>query len=154
MSDAKLSGYKTATTAITWASGQDLVSLGDNEWTDLSDAIDNSTDLYLSVDLECVLASAAFTGGDAVIEVYLIPSIDGTNYPNWTGNATTEEQENGQYFVGSFMTSGATVAQRAALRDIALPNGKYKWGFRNRTNVALAASGNTISWRPHGYQAV
>ena len=39
----KLSGYLASAAAITWASGQTLTSLTDNEYTDLSDEIDNST---------------------------------------------------------------------------------------------------------------
>ena len=154
MSEFKLSGYKAAAAAVAWASGTALNDLLNDEWTDLSDEIDNSTNLYLSVDLEIVLASAAFTGVDSAIEVYLIPSVDGTNYPNWTGSVNTAEQENMPYFVGIAVTSGAEAAQRMVLRDIPLPNGKYKWGFRNASNVTLAASGNAANWRPHQVQSV
>ena len=153
MGDINLSGYKAAAATVTWASGQTLDSAVDNEWTDLSDEIDNSSNLYAFVDLEIVLASAAFTGTDSVIELYLVASVDGTNYPDWTGNVTSEEQENAQYHVGTVTTSGATAAQRMALRDVSLPNGKYKWGLRSRANVTLAASGNTLKWRPHQIQA-
>lgn len=153
MADLKLSGYKATASTIAWTSGQDLNSLSDDEWTDLSDEIDNSTNLYALVDLEINLASAAFTGSDSMLEVYLVPTVDGTNYPNWTGNVTSEEQENRQYFVGAVTTSGATEAQLMVLRDIPLPNGKYKWGFRNRAGVATAASGNSADWRPHQHQS-
>ena len=151
MADITLSGYKVAAQSIAWASGQDLDTLSDDEWTDLSDEIDNTTDKYIYADLEIVLGSAAFTGADSVIEAYIVPSIDGTNYPDWTGNVTTEEQENEQYHVATVKTSGATAAQRMADRKIELPNGKYKWGFRNKTGVATAASGNTAMWRPWNY---
>lgn len=143
------SGYLASAASITWASGQTLASLTDNEYTDLSDEVDNSTNKYMYVDLEIVLASAAFTGADSGIEVYLIPTVDGTNYPTWTGNGTSDEQENNGFFVGFVSTTGTTAAQRMVLRDIDLPNGKYKWGFRSRANVSLAASGNSASWRPH-----
>ena len=149
MADITLSGYKVAAQSIAWASGQDLVSLTDNEWTDLSDAIDNSTDKYVLADIEIVLGSAAFTGTDSLIEVYLVPSVDGTNYPDWTGNAAGDEQENDPYYVGRVITSGTTAAQRLVFRNVQLPNGLYKYGFRNRSNVTLAASGSTAKWRPH-----
>jgi len=97
-----------------------------------------------------VLASAAFTGTDSGIEAYIIPSMDGTNYPTWTGNGTADEQENNGFFVGFAATTGTTDAQRMIIRDVDLPQGKYKWGFRNRGNVSLAASGNSVSFRPHG----
>jgi hypothetical protein len=145
----RLTGYLATATSVAWTSGQTLDSALDNEWTDLSDAIDNSTNKYPFVDIEIVLASAAFTGTDSAIEVYLVPSVDGTNYGDWTGNVTTDEQENNGYFVGSKLTSGATAAQRLTLRDIPLPNGLYKYGLRNRGNVTLGSSGNTVKWRPH-----
>jgi hypothetical protein len=144
-----LSGYLAGAAAVAWASGQDLDSLTDDEWTDLTDAIDNSTNKYALVDLELVLGSAAFAGTDSIIEAYLIASVDGTNYGDWTGNVTTNEQENQPYLVFSFTTSGATAAQRLIKKRVALPNGLYKWGFRNKSGVTLAASGNTFKWRPH-----
>jgi len=151
MADATLSGYKAAATSIAWASGQTLNSLLDNEWTDLSDAIDNSTNKYLFADLEIYLASAAFTGYDSVIHIFLVPSVDGTNYPNWTGNVTTDEQENQPHYIGTVVTSGATGTQRMVLRNVVLPNGLFKFGFRSEANVTLAGSGNTAKYRPHQY---
>jgi len=40
------------------------------------------------------------------------------------------------------------------LMDVPLPDGKYKWAVRSRANVSLAASGNTLYWRPHSIQSV
>ena len=139
MADAALSGYQAAEAAISFTGTRTLVSLANEEWTDLSDEIDNSTNKYIMVDLRIVLASAAFAGTDSLIEVFLVPSVDGTTYPTWTGDGIVAEQENQVFYVNSVM------------RNITLPNGKYKWGVRNRTNIALAASGNTIYWRPHGF---
>lgn len=154
MADLALLGYETTEAAITWAAGQSLTSLTNDEYTDLSDEIDNSSNLYVYVDLRMVLGSAAFTGTDSGIECYLIPTVDGTNYPTWTGNGTTDEQENNPFFVGFIPTTGTTAAQAGVLRGVELPSGKYKWAFRNRGNVTLAASGNTIYWRPWSYKSV
>lgn len=153
MANLTLSGYLDTEAAIVWTSGQDLISLVDNEFTDLSGEVDNSTNKYVYADLRLVLASAAFTGGDSGLECYLIPSVDGTNYPTWTGNSTADEQENTAFFVGFIPFTGTTAAQAGILRDVNLPNGKYKWGFRNRGNVTLASSGNTVYWRPHSVAA-
>ncbi|MBK8106117.1 MAG: hypothetical protein IPK42_11270 [Betaproteobacteria bacterium] len=82
----KLSGYLASEAAIVFSGTQQLVSLADNEYTDLSDEIDNGTNLYEMVDLRIVIASAAFiTPADCGMEIYLIPTVDGTNYPTWTG---------------------------------------------------------------------
>lgn len=149
MANITLSGYLAAATTVVWTSGQSHDSLTDNEWTDLSDAIDNSTNKYALADYELVLGSAAFTGTDSIVNLYLIPSVDGTNYGDWTGNVTTEEQENEPYYICSFITSGATAAQRLTKERSALPNGLYKLALRNASGVTLAASGNTLKWRPH-----
>ena len=151
MADTTLSGYKAAATAIAWTSGQALNSLSNNEWTDLSDEIDNSTNKYMLYDLEIYLASAAFTGATSRVDIYLLASVDGTNYPNWTGNVTTAEPENEQYRVDTVFTSQATEAQRMVSLRIPVPNGKHKFAFRNRTGVALAASANTAKYRPHQF---
>lgn len=152
MANVTLSGYLTTATAVAWTGAtQKIDSLTDNEWTDLSDEIDNSTNKYAFVDLELVLGSAAFTGSDSGIEVYLIPTVDGTNYPSWTGNVTSDETENNGFFVGFMATTASTAAQRMTLVRVPLPNGKYKYGLRNRGNVTLASSGNTLSWRPHSF---
>lgn len=154
MTDLKLSGYLASAATITLSGTQTLASLTNGEWTDLSDALNNSSDLAFYEDLEIVLGSAAFTGAGSALRVYLLPSVDGSNYPDWTGNVTSEEPENEQYYVGEVSTSQSTAAQRLVLRDIALPNGLYKYGFRNATGVTLAASGNTVSYRRHRYMSV
>jgi hypothetical protein len=102
-----------------------------------------------------VIASAAFiTPADCGIELFLIFSEDGTNYPTWTGNTTTDQLHNAPFFVGFIPFTGTTAAQGGVLTGVRLPNGKYKWAARNRGNVSLAGSGNTIYWRPTSVQSV
>lgn len=148
----KLSGYLAPAAALVWTSGQSLNSATDNEWTDLSDEIDNSTNKYAYVDLYFDLGSAAFTGTDSGIEIYLVKCVDGTNYPTWIGNVTTDEQENNGFYIDFVPTTGTTAAQKAVtMKPIPLAQGKYKWGFRNRGNVTLNSS-NTVYMRPHTFQ--
>lgn len=155
MADTTLSGYKVAAQTVTFAGTQTLASLTDGEWTNLSNAIDNSTNKYMMADLELVLGSVAFPAAvDNLVSFYLVPSVDGTNYPNWVGNVTTEVQENNIHFIGSVVCSDATEAQRLVLRAVSLPPGLYKYGVRNTAGVSFAASGNTLKWRPWGYSSV
>ena len=153
MVDAVLSGYKAAAQAVAFSGTRTLVSLADNEWTDLSDVIDNSLTKYMMADLRLELGSAAFTGTDSIIEIYLIISVDDTNYPDWVGDVTTDVQENNQYFVGSITLNDQTEIQRQALRSVAMVAGKFKFGIRSRASVALAGSGNTLKWRPWQYSS-
>lgn len=150
MVDSVHSGYKAALAAVVFSGTQQFTALTDNEWTDESNAIDNSSTKYLFADLRIELGSAAFSGTDSTIEVYLIISVDDTNYADWTGGGTADEQENQIHFVGSVTTSGTTAAQDLVLRSVALPPGKFKFGIRSRANVTLNAN-NTLSWRPWNY---
>lgn len=153
MVDSVLSGYKAAAQAVVFSGTQQIDSALDNEFTDLSDEIDNSLDKHMMMDLELVLGSVAFTGTDSLMEIYLVPSIDDTNYPAWQGDVVTDEQENNGFFVGSMTTTGANEAQRMALRSVAMPPGKFKFGIRSRAGVTLAGSGNTLKWRPWQYSS-
>lgn len=148
----KDTGYQAAIAAIVWtAPTQDFNSLGDGEYCSLSDAIDNSTNKYEMVDLEFDLGSAAFAGG--TIAIYCVPSVDGTNYGKWEDNVSTAQVENEQYYAGSITVSDETEAQNIVIRDVSVPSGLYKWGFRNNSGIALNAS-NTVSWRPHSVEDV
>ena len=153
MANLTLSGYLASAVAVAWTGAtQKIDSLTDNEWTDLSDEIDNSSNKYALADLELVLGSAAFAGADSGIEVYIVPTVDGTNYPDWSGNATTDAPEQSHYFAAFLPLKASTAARRAASASqspVALPNGKFKFGIRSRANVTLASSGNTLSYRPH-----
>lgn len=153
MTDAVLSGYKEEAQTVAFSGTQTMASLADNEWTDLSDEIDNSTLRYMLADFQLDLGSiTAGTTGDEAVELYIIPCIDGTNYPDWLGNSISDAQENNQYYVGSFtIKQSGAATKRSNLRAVSMPNGKFKIGVRNRCNVALAASGNTIKYRRHQF---
>ena len=153
MANVTLSGYLASAISIAWAgASQKIDSLTDNEWSDLSDEIDNSTNKYYLADLDLALGSAAFTGSDAGIEVYIVQTVDGTNYPDWTGNTTSEAPEQSHYFVAFMPLTAATAARRvvsSSQSPVKMPNGKFKFGIRSRANVTLAGSGNTLYYRPH-----
>ena len=158
MTTLKLSGYLDSAASVAWtAATQKIDSLTDNEWTDLSDEVDNTTNLYAYADLDLVLGSAAFTGTDSGVEVYIVPTVDGTNYPDWSGNSTSDAPQQTHYFVAFLPLTASTAARRVVSSSqaaIELPQGKFKFGIRSRANVTLAASGNTLSYRPQAYQAV
>ncbi len=149
---AKSSGYLDSATSVAFNGTQTMASLTDNEYTDLSDEIDNSSNKYLLVDFELALGSFTPDGTDAGAELFVIPSVDGTNYPDWTGNTTTDKPENNQWYVGWFTIkdSDAAATPRAACRGVTVPPGKYKVGLRNRANATWASSGSTLKYRPHG----
>lgn len=148
MAETTWSGYKAASaTALT----TELNSLANGSVSALSSEIDNSTNKYLFMDLELYLASLTPTTG-GYVSVYVVPSEDGTNYPSFDTGASPGDY-NGNYFVTSFSTKAATAAQRMVRREILVPPGKWKIAVQNSCGAALAASGNTLSWRPYNYAA-
>ena len=151
MAELQSTGYQAAAAAVVFSGTQTMQSLATDEWTNFSDSISNSSN-YVMADFECVLESAAFTANDQV-NLYIIPILDATD-PDWTGNVATEEQQNEQYFVGAFVTTGDTNAQRIMLRNIPLPPGSFRIGVRNKTAVSFTAQNNVINWRPHSYQSI
>lgn len=155
MTTVKRSGYLATEDAVVFSGTQQLNSLTDNEYTDWSDEIDNSSNLHMFADLRLALASAAFaTPADCGVEVFVIPTVDGTQYPTWGGNTTTDTTHNNLFYAGYIPLTGATAAQNGVLSDVPLPNGKFRFAVRNRGNVTTAASGNTLYWRPHSVQSV
>ncbi len=158
MTTLKLSGYLASAVSVAWTGAtQKIDSLTDDEWTDLSDEVDNTTNLYAFADLDLALGSAAFTGTDSGVEVYVVPTVDGTNYPDWSGNSTSDAPQQVHYFVAFLPLTASTAARRVVSSSqaaIELPQGKFKFGIRSRANVTLAASGNTLYYRPKAYQAV
>ncbi len=150
MVDSVLSGYLAVSQSVAFSGTRTLVSLASEEFTDLSDVIDNSLTGYMFSEWAFACTSVVFTGES--FELYIIPLVDAA-YPTWTGDGIVDEPQNAPHFVGSFALTGATGAQEATLRSIALPSGLFKVGCRNRGGVALAASGTTLKWRPWGYKS-
>lgn len=143
MTTTKHSAYGAIVSDFTTA----LNSIANNANSAASAAIDNTTALDLYIDLELVLAAqgVARTAG-ATVNVYLTPSIDGTNY--------TDVNETVAELVATFILDAATTARRVAIRDIPIPPGLYKLFVRNQTGQAFAASGNTLKRRPHSITTV
>ncbi len=150
MADVKNSGYLAAAQT---ALSTELNALANLTWSSLSSEIDNSTNGYMFMDIEADLASITPTGADATIEVYVVPSVDDTQFPTYTETGTSDEQENNQYFVGAITLSLDAEVQIHMLRGVEVPPGKWKLGIRNQSNVQLGASGSTIKWRPWGYKS-
>ena len=152
MTDVKKTAYLAeAQTALS----TQLNNLADDTWSAVSAEFDNSTNGYMFMDIEVYLEAANFTGADSAFEVYIVPSLDGVNYPITGNTGSGDDQENNQYFVGSITTTGVSQeVQRQVIRGVEVPNGKWKVFARNRTNDALTSTdNNTVKWRPWGYKS-
>ena len=126
----RLSGRTTnPETALT----TELNSLANNTASSIGSAISNdgSTELDTHAEAEIVLASLTPVA-PAYIEVWLVPTIDGTNYAD-TG-----------YCVASIAIATGTAAKREVSARFPVPARDHKFKVINRTGVSLGSSGNTL----------
>jgi len=137
-----LSSYATIATALS----TELNSLANAASTAASSAIDNTSALDMWDDLEVNLGTFGSTpSAGAYLEIYLIPSVDGTNYADGS-NSVAPAQE---LLVGSVSVRANTAAQRLVLRGVPIPPALFKYLIINRTGQALNASGNTLKRRSY-----
>jgi len=141
--------------SVKWEVGSiaTVLSSGLNSLADdgnaLSSEIDNTTVLYLFDDVEWLHAALGYTpSAGAVIELYIVEALDGTNYED--GDASIDPPA--ANLVGVFNIRASTASQRHTLRQIPIPPFKFKYVVINKTGGALASSGNTLRRIPYRYQ--
>jgi hypothetical protein len=129
----------------------ELNSLAATTGKAISAPLDNGALLNLWADLELsVNFSVAPTAG-TVIELYLLPSIDGgTTYPD--GGTSVLPQSS--LYVAGFVVRAVTGVQVMIVRGVVLPPGDYKYLVQNTTNKAFPASGSTVREATYQMQSV
>lgn len=148
MSFIQLSPYQgiatvmsTELNALAATTGKAISSALVNDDSVAQPTLDLFADLELAVDF--VTAPTAGT----VVELYLLPSIDGgTVYPD----GSTSILPQSSLYVGGFAVRNTTAAQVMVIRGIALPPGYYKYLVQNTTNQPFPATGSTL--RQNTYQ--
>jgi hypothetical protein len=146
MASIQLAAYRGISDVMT----TELNALGSSTGKVLSPAIDNSANLDLFDDLELRVAFAVAPTVDTVIECYLLPSVDDTNYPEGSSSLLPSPT----YYVGGFLVKAITTAQTMVLRGIALPPGFYKYHLQNTTNKAFPATGSTLRRNPYQFKSL
>lgn len=145
----QLGPYRGVTTVMS----TELNALGASTGKAISSAIDNSDpmaalDLFDNLELAVDFVTAPTAG--TVIEVYLLPSVDGSNYPD----GSTSILPQASLYVGGFVVRNDAAAQRMVLRGIPLPPGLFKYVVQNTTNQAFPASGSTLKRNPFQLQSI
>jgi len=136
MSTIKYGAYGTIATALS----TELNSLANNARA-ISAAITGGQELWDDLELAVTYGTAPTAG--SVVEIYLIPSVDGTNYVD--GDATIVPPFS--YLVGYFPLRAVTSAQRIGLRGVVLTPGLWKYLVSNLAGQSMAATGNTMKRR-------
>jgi hypothetical protein len=141
MSTIQLKAYDAGSSILT----TELNALANGSSSAASAAVDNSSTLNLFDDLELTVTYGTNPTANAPVEIYLIPSTDGTNYADSTTPARN-------LFVGSFLVQASTSAQRLVLRGIPLPPGKFKYVAKNASGFAFPATGTVVKRTPYSHQ--
>lgn len=133
----QLAPYRGIANAMT----TELNALAASTGKAISPAIDNTANGDLFDDLELTVTFAVAPTAGTVVEVYLLPSLDGgSTYAD--GSSTVTPQAS--LFAGGFTVRALTTVQRLMLRGIALPPGFFKYLVQNTTNQAFPATGSTL----------
>lgn len=136
--------------AVTWTAYGTADDIGGTAFNSLADGsgaisseVDNSSDLKMWGDLEVTQGGAVTSSGlDARIDVYLVPTYDGTNYPTPGGASTFT----GTQYIGTISsvetvgTVAVTSYTNGTLRSILLPPTKFKIGLVNELGAAFNSS--------------
>jgi hypothetical protein len=135
----------TELNAIVASSGKAISSALSNG----ADATSAHGDLFADLELAVDFVTAPTAG--TVVELYLLPSIDGgTTYPD----GSTSILPQSSLYVGGFAVRNTTAAQVMVLRGVALPPGYYKYLVQNTTNQAFPATGSTLRQNTYQLQSV
>lgn len=100
---------------------------------------DAADELDLYVDLELTVTYAVAPTENSLVEVYIVRSVDGTNYED----ASAEGRPKHGY-VGGFVLDNVTSAQRIILPEVRLPPDDFKLYVVNKAGTAMPATGTVI----------
>lgn len=157
MTDIRYTDRRAAATVLT----TELNSLANNtrvvsSVNGSSGVFDNSStgsnpQLDMFADFELVVTFGTNPTAATLLDLYLIPTLDGTNYADDNGGSAAP---NPIYYGCSFPVRAVTTAQRIIAQGVRLPPGKFKVAlFNNATGQTTAASGNTVNMYAYRMQA-
>lgn len=95
-------------------------------------------------DFELLLGFAVSPVANTTVDLYIIESVDATNYADGTGSNTPASViAPSTAYAGSFAVRAVTAAERLVLRGVPLPPTNFKVMVVNNTGQATATSGTT-----------
>lgn len=124
----------------------DLNSLA-NDTTNVGAVIlDNTSNKHHHLMAELYLATVDLSAQTGLtVELYLVPSVDGTNYCDTGTDASTTDLPPGSAHIGTFYIQKTSAVHRAAiLCKECLQNLKYTPVLINKTGAAFNATGNVL----------
>jgi hypothetical protein len=129
--------YSALASAVNWLTTE-LNSLANGARAVHATSIDPTTDKHLFADVELVVATGSGPAAGTYCDLYLIPTVDGTNFAD---SAFADLQP--ELLVARFSLRNATTNRRI-VRGIALPPTIFKPLLVNASGVSFSASGSTV----------
>lgn len=116
--------------------------------------IDNTATKYRNLAAELYLATVDLSAATGLtVELYLVPSIDETNYVDDGTDASTTDLPPGSAHIGTFYIQKTSAIHRAAIVcNECLQALKYTPVLINKTGAAFNASGNTLKIKMNSAQ--
>ena len=106
---------------------------------------DNTSNRYFYAEFELVLASVDLSAQtNPGVELYMVPSYDGTNYADTGTDASNAVYPPTQYLVAVLGVAETNAAHRAVSPHIMLDPLKYTPVVINKTGAAFGATSNTL----------
>lgn len=116
----------------------------------ISNQVDNTTDLFLDVLIEILIADVVEAGNKQIL-VYAIDSVDGTNWSFGNTAADALANPGALAFVGALPLNGTGPWRSRAMSLAAAFGGNvppyWKLAVMNDAGVTLAASNNSVQYR-------
>lgn len=131
-----LAAWTSRSTVLT----TELNALANGAYSAVGTAYDNTTNLNQTGYLEVNLASLTPTAG-AYLQAFMVQSLDGTNYEDAPSSTNPGY---GCQNAGNAVATGVAT-KRVSIGPFTIPPGKMKFVLLNKTNVALGATGNTVT---------
>jgi hypothetical protein len=128
----------------------ELNALGATTGKAISAAMDNSTNLDIWADFELSVTFASAPVLNTIVELYLLPSIDGATYPDGSASVLPAPS----LYAAGFPVRAVSTAQVIVARGVPLPPGLFKMLVQNTTAQAFPASGSTLDMNSYAMQTV
>src|SRR3954467_2841885 len=142
MATVKWSGSPTSRGTVLTTELGNGTGLANLAYSAAGPAYDNTTNLDRWAWVEFVTGGTITPTAGATVLIYMVHSPGGTNYDE---GASANNPGTHTLVAVLPITTGAGTHRAISTVPFALPPGKVKFILKNQTNVALAASGNTVT---------
>ena len=109
-----------------------------------------TTERFLYADIELVLGTQTARTGSPIVQMYILPEVDGTNYATGSDTITPSSE----LLAGVFSFPADATAHRSIIRGVLLPPTNFKILLINVTSQTFNGTGNTLKMARYGVESI